>query len=290
MVDPRVRSLRSWLYVPGDREEVLGKAFTRGADAVILDLEDAVAPDRKQIARTLVVTALAAAPRNGSPSVWVRVNATDLAADVRAVMHPELTGIVLAKADLDRIAELDDVLRAAETGANAPRGIALVPLIETARGLSEVTAIARHPRVRNLALGEADLVGELGVDQDDDTAVAVVRMPLVVASAAAGILAPTGPTSTDYRDMEALRASTRTLVRQGFRARSAIHPAQVSVINDVLTPSPADVAHARAQVDQFEAAGGGAARGADGIMVDAATIRTARDVLARAAAAGITEP
>lgn len=289
MADPRAHSLRSWLYVPGDREDVLGKAFSRGADAVILDVEDAVAPDRKPTARGLVGAALDSAPRNGSPSVWVRVNATDLAADIRAVVHPALAGVVLAKADLDRIAELDELLNAAETGANAAQDIAVVPLIETARGLAEVAAIARGRRVRNLALGEADLAAELGIDQHDDTAVAVVRMPLVVASAAAGILAPTGPTSTNYRDMEALRASTRTLVRQGFRARSAIHPAQVGVINDVLTPSPAEVAHARAQVTAFEAAGGGAARGADGIMVDAATVRAARDVLARAAAAGINE-
>lgn len=289
MVDPRARSLRSWLYVPGDREDVLGKAFSRGADAVILDLEDAVAPDRKQVARQLVGAALATAPRNGSPSVWVRVNATDLAADIRAVAHPTLAGVVLAKADLDRIAELDELLRAAEAGGDASRVIALVPLIETARGLAEVAALARGPRVRNLALGEADLAAELGIDQSDDMAVAVVRMPLVVASAAAGIFAPTGPTSTDYRDLEALRASTRTLVRQGFRARSAIHPAQVGIINDVLTPSPAAVADAREQVAAFEAAGGGAARGADGIMVDAATVRAARDVLARAAAAGVSQ-
>jgi citrate lyase subunit beta/citryl-CoA lyase len=289
MVDPRARSLRSWLYVPGDREDVLGKAFSRGADAVILDLEDAVAPDRKQIARRLVGAALDLAPRNGSPSVWVRVNATDLAADIGAVAHPALAGVVLAMADLDRIAELDELLRAVEAGGDTSRVIALVPLIETARGLAEVAALARGSRVRNLALGEADLAAELGIDQRDGTAVAVVRMPLVVASAAAGIFAPTGPTSTDYRDLDALRASTRALVRQGFRARSAIHPAQVGVINDVLTPSPADVAHARAQVAAFEAAGGGATRGADGIMVDAATVRAARDVLARAAAAGIME-
>jgi citrate lyase subunit beta/citryl-CoA lyase len=290
MADPRARSLRSWLYVPGDREKLLDGAFSRGADAVILDLEDAVAPDRKLPARQLVARALADAPHDGSPSVWVRVNADDVEADVTAVAHPALAGVVLAKADLDRLAGLDRLLTAAEAALDIGARLAVVPLIETARGLAEVSAIARAHRVRNLALGEADLAAELGIDQRDGTVIAVVRMPLVVASAAAGILAPTGPTSTDYRDMEALRASTRALVRQGFRARSAIHPAQVGVINDVLTPSPADVADARAQVTAFEAAGGGAARGADGIMVDAATVRAARDVLARAAAAGITGP
>jgi len=287
MADPSDRSLRSWLYVPGDREQVLRKATGRGADALIFDLEDAVAPDRKQAARQLVRDALSTLSGDQSPSLWVRVNAGSVEADVEAVASPELAGVVLAKAEPDTLEELDRALTNAEAELDLPGPFAVVCLIETARGLADVAALAGRPRVRNLALGEADLTAELGVDPRDDMAAVVMRMPLVVASAAAGLAAPTGPTSTDYRDMEALRASTLALVRQGFRARSAIHPAQVAVINQVLTPSADDIAQAREQIEDFETAGGGAARGRDGTMVDAATVRTARDVLARARAAGL---
>jgi citrate lyase subunit beta/citryl-CoA lyase len=280
-----IRSLRSWLYVPGDREDMLAKAAGRGADALILDLEDAVAPERKAPARDLVARWLRADA--SGPPAWVRINPADIAADVRAVAGPALAGIVLAKAEPEGLAALDDVLTAVEAHLDRPWPIPVVPLIETARSLADVTAIARAPRVRNLALGQADLTAELGIDPADEIAVAAVRMPLVIASAAAGLVAPTGPTSTDYRDLAALRASTEALVRQGFRARSAIHPAQVAVINEVLTPSATDVATAREQIAAFDRAGGGAAVGGDGVMVDAATIRAARDVVARARAAGM---
>ena len=110
--------------------------------------------------------------------------------------------------------------------------------------------------------------------------------PRRAGAAAAGLVAPTGPVATDYRDLDALRTSTRLLMRQGFRARSAIHPAQVAVINEVLTPSDDEVTRAREQIAAFEAAGGGPT-GDDGTMVDAATVRVARDVLARAGAAGV---
>lgn len=290
MAEDRRRSLRSWLYVPGDRGSVLARAADRGADALILDLEDAVAADRKDVARALVGETLDAMAPDTGPSVWVRVNVTSIAADVTAVARPALDGIVLAKAEPEALAELDRVLTHVEeelSRARSPRVFPLqvVPLIETAAGLSEVTAIARAPRVRSLALGEADLTAELGVDPDDAVVLAALRMPVVIASASAGLVAPAGPVATDYRDLDALRASTRQLVAQGFRARSAIHPAQVDVINDVLTPSADEVASAREQVAAFEAAGGGATAD-DGTMVDAATVRAARDVLARAHAAG----
>jgi citrate lyase subunit beta/citryl-CoA lyase len=217
----------------------------------------------------------------------VRIGPDDIPDVVRAVASPALAGIVLAKAEPDGLAALDAALTAVETDLEG--WIPVVALIETARGLADVTAVARAPRVRNLALGQADLTAELGIDPADAIAVAAVRMPLVVASAAAGLVAPTGPTSTDYRDLAALRTGTETLVRQGFRARSAIHPAQIAVINEVLTPAAEDVTRAREQIAAFERAGGGATIGGDGVMVDAATIRAARDVVARARAAGMDD-
>lgn len=277
--------MRSWLYVPGDRGDRLARSADRGADALIFDLEDAVAGDRKDDARRLVREALSAVDPATWPAVWVRVDPGNLRADVEAVACGTLTGIVLAKAEADRLDELDGALTTAEATLGPPRRFAVVALIETALGLTQVDAVARAPRVRNLAFGEADLTAEVGVDPSDAAAVLALRMPLVVASAAAGLHPPTGPTSTDYRDLDGLRTSTRALLRQGFRARSAIHPAQIEVINDALTPTAREVAQAREQVAAFERSGGGATTADDATLVDAATVRAARDVLARARAA-----
>jgi citrate lyase subunit beta/citryl-CoA lyase len=273
------RQPRSWLYVPGDRDRAIRRATQRGADAVILDLEDGVAPDRKDDARRLVREALPSLT-DGDASVWVRVDATSIAMDVAAVAQPALDGVVLAKADLDGLERLDRALATAETNCRVDP-FPVVAVIETARGLASVEAIARAPRVVGLAVGEADLTADLGVDPDDAVAVSVLRMALVVAAAAVDLPGPSGPVATDYRDLPALEASTRALVRQGFRSRPAIHPAQVATINDVLTPTAEEVARARHELAAFEAAGGGATA-ADGVMVDAATVRRARDVLTRA--------
>lgn len=275
---------RSWLYVPGDRERVLAGAADRGADALILDLEDAVAPDRKAEARRLVAAHLTAVDGPG-PQRWVRVNPATLREDVAAVASSHLAGIVLAKAEADGLEALHRLLTdAEETLGAASASFGVVALIETAVGLAQVDDLAAAPRVRNLAFGEADLTAELGVDPDEQAAVVALRMPLVVASSARRLRPPTGPTSTALDDPDALRASTRRLLAQGFGARSAIHPAQVAVINEALTPTSDEVARARAQVAAFERAGGGAMAGDDGLLVDAATVRSARQVLARAQA------
>ena len=276
-------SARSYLFVPGDREQVLAKAAGRGADALILDLEDAVALDRKQAARETVARYLSSG--DGGPELWVRVNAETVAEDIDAVAQPGMRGVVLAKTDGPALVGLADrALSGQERALDLPSGtFAVVPLVESARGLGALDAIAGAPRVSHLAIGEADLCAELGITPSDgEPELLPLRLQLVVASAAADLAPPTGPVSTDFRDLDALRRSTEALVRLGFRARAAIHPAQVPVINEVLTPSEEEVARARRLVDAFEAAGGGAATDADGRMIDEAVVRGAREVLARA--------
>lgn len=278
-------SARSWLYVPGDRPEVLEKSPGRGADALVLDLEDAVPVSGKADARRLVASHLADV--DGGPERWVRVSPSSIEEDVASAMSPGLSGIFLAKAEPEGLLELDGALDDAERVAGHDVGSTpVVALLETARALEEVREIARAPRVRQLALGEADLGAELGVRPGPEgIEFDPLRLQVVVASAAAGILAPIGPVSTDFQNAEALRTSTVRLARLGFEARQAIHPAQVAVVNEVLTPTEDEVVRAQKVVEAFERAaseGNGVLLDEDGRMVDQAVVRSARRVLARA--------
>ena len=260
---------RSYLYVPADRPEMLAKAAERGADALIVDLEDAVAPSRKPEARRILADFLP-----GSMETWVRVNnhpdllADDLAASAGAA------GIVLAKAEPETLSQ-----------ALSLTSLPLTPLVETAAGLLAAVELASTDGVVRLAIGEADLGAELGVTLGDDgTEMLYARSQLVVASAAAGIDAPMGPVLTDFRDHDSLRRSSEALARLGFGSRPAIHPAQVHIINESFTPTPEQVADARGLIEAFEAAlAAGAGVGAtDGVMFDEAVVRQARRVLDRA--------
>lgn len=272
---------RSYLYVPGDRTDMLARALERGADAVIVDLEDAVPETGKEAARSNVARWLAERPGADLTSdVWVRVNnrADLMAADLAAVVSVSgLSGISIPKAeDPDALEDLGGVL---------PAGLRIIPLIETARGLLAAVDIARVSRVARLAVGEADLAAELGLDISvSDADLLPLRLQIVVASAAAGLVPPVGPVATDFRDLDALRRSTRELSRLGFGARSAIHPDQVPVINDVFTPSEKELERAGRIVDLAEAAarsGSGVFVDDDGRMVDEAVVRGARRILER---------
>nr|MDT0661236.1 CoA ester lyase [Micromonospora sp. DSM 115978] len=278
---------RSYLYVPGDREEVLRKAPSRGADALVLDLEDAVAADRKEAARATVAGLLSGPPPPAS--YWVRVNADHLDADLAAVAVPGVAGVFVPKAEPDLLLAVDRLLTAAERRLHLAAGaFRVVPLIETARGVLRVAEVAAAPRVLRLGIGEADLAGELGLQPGPDRAeLAPIRSQVVVASAAAGVAAPIGPVETTLRDPERLDRTTRALLRQGFRARTAIHPGQVALINEVFTPSAAEIEAARAVLDRLAEAernGSGLATDANGRMLDRAVVRTASEVLRRAAA------
>lgn len=278
-------SARSYLFVPGDRQDMLEKASQRGADAIIADLEDAVAPARKVEARATVIAWLSGLSEPAF-EVWVRVNHTrDLLEDeIRALTNPGLTGLMVPKIhSVEELREIAELLDGLESEAGLPAGmVGLLVIVETARGMLAVNDLARAPRVRQLMIGEMDLGAELGADPTDAQAFLPLRMQLVVASAVAGIEPPLGPVSPDYRDLEALREETRGLARLGFRSRPAIHPAQVPVINDVFTPDRTQVERARRLVELYDAAlaaGRGAATDDEGHMVDEAVVRVARRLL-----------
>ena len=272
--------------MPGDAVDKLEKAFTRGADAVIVDLEDAVAPGMKERARAVVGAWLSSlgAGDPGGTEIWVRVNPGPMGTeDLRAVIGPALCGVCAPKvsspADLENLRGLMVAL-AFEPGR---RALGIMAMIETARGMDQVGAIAACAGVCLLQLGEHDLGAELRIERgEDDLEFLFFRSQLVLASAAAGIEPPVGPVSSDFADLDRFTGSTRALKRLGFRSRACIHPTQIAVANEVFTPTAAEIERARSLVaaaDRATADGTGAWLGDDGRMVDEAVVRAARRLL-----------
>lgn len=278
---------RSYLYVPGNAPDKLARAPGRGADALVVDLEDAVPLAGKADARAAVLRWLGTVDP-GRCQVWVRVNAGALRGiDVAALAGaPHLTGLVLAK--LDDPAEIGEVARA--LSAAGDDGTLLMPLLESGRAVLAADAIAAQPRVHQLQIGEVDLCADTAIEPGDDEAeLAPLRARVVLASVAAGIAPPVGPVSRNFTDLARFADSTRRLRRQGFFGRCCIHPAQLSVVADVFTPTRDELAEAEALVSAFDAAvtaGSGVLLDDAGRMVDLAVVRSARRTLAAAVAAG----
>jgi citrate lyase subunit beta / citryl-CoA lyase len=271
--------VRSYLYVPGDDERKIEKALAGEADAVVLDLEDAVAPNRKGEARATVARVLGSEP--GKP-VFVRMNAvgTELfAADMDAVAGDDIAGLRLPKVE-----SVEAVRLVAETLEGLRSGATIQCLVESALGLQRAFEIATsHERVSGISLGEADLAADLGVA--DEVGLLYARSRIVGAARAAGLPHPVQSVYTKVRDLEGLRRSTETGKRLGFVGRSTIHPSQVSVVNEVFTPKEDEVKRARELLDRLEdetASGTGAFVLEDGRFVDRAVVESAHLTLALA--------
>ena len=246
------------LYVPGSRPDRFDKAAATGA-TVILDLEDSVAAADKDSARAAVATWVS----TYDGAVQVRVNApgsADLAADLAAL--PASVEVRLPK--VSSPTDLDPV-----------RGRRVHALIESAAGVENAAAIAHEPEVATLALGEADLAAELGLDGDD--AFGWIRSRVVVAAAAAGLAPPMMSAYPAVRDLAGLEESCHRGRRLGMRGRTAIHPSQVPVIRAVFEPSADEQAWARTVLEVLTTEG--VATLPDGSMVDAAMARRARTIL-----------
>lgn len=285
--------VRSWLYVPGDRPERFEKAIAKGADAVVLDLEDAVAIDRKVEARSLVADWV----RNGNhgrAQIWVRVNqGLPGVEDTKAVANLGLTGICVPKVDdPTQLVGIHEVLVEAEKRERLESGHwPLIPLIESAVGLTHLASIVAARRVMQLQVGEVDLAADLGLNGDIERHLAPIRSKVLVESVAAGILAPVGPVSTEFRDLDAFRESTRTVIGQGFFGRACIHPNQVMIVNEMCTPGIQEIQEAQDLLDRMDTAlqqGRGIALDSQGRMIDEASARAARRIIALANAASLT--
>ncbi|MEW2168268.1 CoA ester lyase [Streptomyces sp. NPDC007084] len=267
----------TYLYAPGDRPEVVAKALASGADVVLVDLEDAVAPDRKAYARAATADLLAGRP---PVPVHVRVNALDgpyADADLKTLSPlPGLSGLRLPK-----VTSRSDVVRVAESATPAEGGaIPLYALLETALGVEQAFDIASaHRALRGIAIGEADLRADLGIR--DETGLDWSRARVVVAARAAGLPPPVQTVYPDIRDVEGLAASCAHGRALGFLGRAAIHPRQLPIIERAYLPTPAEIDAAEAVV-AAAAAEPGAQALPDGRFVDAAVVAGARRVLALA--------
>jgi citrate lyase subunit beta / citryl-CoA lyase len=256
---------RSYLFAPGHKEKLLRRVFEAAADAVILDLEDAVPPAAKQQAREMVAEVLA------RRSAWVRINAVrseDAAADLDAVAD-RAAGIRIPKVESPE--DVDWVVH------RAP-GRPLICAIESARGVLAAREIALVPGVRHLSLGGVDLRRDLGAGEGSLQTL-YARSHLVVASVAAGLEPPIDGVFARLDDDHGLREQAEFARSLGFFGKSAIHPRQVDIINEVFTPSAEQLAWARSVVDAFEAAGGEAVKLPDGEFVDLPVADRARRVL-----------
>lgn len=288
--------LRSMLFTPGDRHDLVEKAIRSGTDAVIVDLEDAVALDFKAQARE----GLADLPPSDIP-LYVRTNAPDTAFlwdDVVAAGAAGVAGIVVPKAEHPEVLmEIDGALTALEIANGHPRGsIGVIPLIESGLGVRNTFDMARSSqRVECVLFGggeQGDLVADLGVEwTPEGTGLMHARSEVLMASRAAGVEQPMEAVFMDFRNLDALRVECELAARLGYVGKVAIHPAQVAVIHDVFTPSPEVVGHQRKILAAFEdaLAEGKASIGVDGKMVDYAVARVARTIIARAEAAKRTE-
>jgi citrate lyase subunit beta/citryl-CoA lyase len=258
---------------------MLDKAGRRGADALIVDLEDAVAPANKEPARAATAQWLA---RDWESPVqrWVRINGGDDGLkDLAALSGLDIDGYVIPK--LTRADELDQwTKRIDRTQPNC----ALIVIIESAGALREIDRIAAHPRTSQLMIGEADLSADTGINPTSSVWDSL-RAIVVVASAAAGLPPPIGPVDPDYSSPAELAAATRHLKDLGFGARAIIHPAQVEPVHSAFQPSSREVEEARsllADYDRALAAGRGVGLDRSGAMFDAAFVRRAHLVVARA--------
>jgi citrate lyase subunit beta / citryl-CoA lyase len=259
---------RSYLFAPGHNAKLLAKVFAAGADAVMLDLEDAVPPDAKPTARAMVADVLREHP------AWVRVNAVrsaECAADLDVVAG------LAAGIRIPKVESAEDVAWVAERAPGTP----VICAIESARGILAAAEIATAPGVRHLSMGGVDLRRDLNAGEGDRPLL-YARSHLVVASRAAGLEPPIDSVYPHVADEAGLRAQAEHARGLGFFGKSAIHPRQLAVLHEVFTPTDDELAWAREVVDAFTAAGGEALRLDSGEFVDVPVAERARRVLALA--------
>lgn len=288
--------IRSFLFIPADNEKKLGKADATGADAIILDLEDSVAPPNKPAARKLAADFLSARPRaERGYQIWVRINPldTDLAlADLAAVVASAPDGIMLPKPEGPTdVLQLSHYLDALEVQAGLELGsIGIVPVASETPGAVFKLGDYRDAglaRLTAITWGAEDLSAALGASTNLDAsgewapAYKLARSLSLLASHAAGVQA-IDTLYVDFRNEQGLRESCRASRSEGFTGRLAIHPAQVATINECFSPSSEEIAHAQRVLAAFAANPDAGTVGLDGKMIDIPHLKQAKRVLAQA--------
>jgi len=281
---------RSFLFAPGNHARRVEKCLTLGADAVILDLEDAVANAEKQATRSVVVEALSR-PRRCQG--YVRVNSLGTSwchGDFLAVVAAGVDGIVLPKVEsASDLLTAEWLLKSIERERGLPEGgIDLIPIVETALGFSNIALIARSvTRVRRMAFGAGDFTLDVGITwSTEEIELLPYRTAFVVESRAAGLEPPIDTVWVKLNDAKSFRRSVQCAKDLGFQGKMCIHPDQVSVVNECFCPSERELAHARRVVEAFAQAEreGLAAIQVDGQFVDYPIVYLAQRLIARAGA------
>jgi citrate lyase subunit beta / citryl-CoA lyase len=279
--------LRSLLFVPGSQPRMLSKAHDLGADAIILDLEDAVAADQKSAARRNVHQALT----EGFPDALVvvlRVNSLEsglLDRDLAEAYAPRVDAICLPKCHTTaEVQAIDARLGMLEDRTGVSRGtVRLLPMIESARGVVEAPAIGRAcRRVWAIGFGAEDFTADMGIRRTREGGeIAWARAAVSLAAHAAGT-EPIDGIFADFHDAAGLREDAAQARRLGYTGKMLIHPAQIEPVHDVFAATPDEVAHARRVIDAFEAASasGSGVAVVDGVMIDRPVVLRAQRVLA----------
>jgi citrate lyase subunit beta / citryl-CoA lyase len=282
--------LPSFLFAPGNHARRVEKALSLDADAVILDLEDAVAVAEKPAAREAVAVSLG---QSRCGWLYVRVNAADTDfcyADLVTVVRPGLDGVILPKVESPAtLATIEWPLTQLERERGLPQGaVDLIPIIETARGLDRLPAIlVAATRVRRVAFGAGDFTLDVNMTWSrGETELAHARAAIVTASRAAELEAPLDTVWVDLADREGLEASAQTALGLGFQGKMCIHLDQIAVVNRVFSPTDTEIAFAERVAAAFAGAeaAGSAAIQLDGKFIDYPIVYRAQRVLRRAAA------
>jgi citrate lyase subunit beta/citryl-CoA lyase len=277
--------LRTILFAPGNQPRKVEKVFAAGADAAILDLEDAVAIAEKPATRPAVAAAL----RRGRRCLgYVRVNAMTTPycyGDLAAIVGPGLDGIVLPKVEAPwQLKAVDWLLGELERASGlVAGGVDLLPIVETGAGVAAVREIAASgTRVKRLAFGAGDYSLDMNLPWTrDEDEMAHARAAIAVASRAGGLEPPIDTVFTDLRDRDGFAASARRALAMGYQGKMCIHPEQVPIANEIFTPSAAEVARAQAIVAAFREAeqAGSASMQLDGQFIDYPIVERARRIL-----------
>jgi citrate lyase subunit beta/citryl-CoA lyase len=283
--------------MPVNQPRFVEKAYLRGADAIVLDLEDSVPAAEKGRARTLVKDAIPVAARGGA-DVFVRINkpVEMMVEDLEAAIYPGLTGLALPKVEsAAEIHMLDALTSNWEKRHGMPEGtVQFSVAVETAKGVMRAEEIAlASPRIASVGAGTEDLALDLGIEATvEGTELLYIKLRMIVVANAAGVI-PMGLMGTlvDYTDLEGLARSAKEANRVGFRGAGLIHPSQVPICNDAYAPPPPQVEWSRRVIEAFEQglARGTASVALDGRMIDIPIVDKAHRVLARASAIAAKE-
>jgi citrate lyase subunit beta/citryl-CoA lyase len=291
--------LRSWMFVPGHRQRMIDKALGLSADAIMLDIEDGVAPNEKDAARNNIGESLGREKSPGSPARFVRINAighTRMDADLEAVVRPGLEGIVCPKVDtIEEVRTVDAILNDKEPKNRLAKGtVKLLIAIESPRGLLNAHAIAAaSPRVAGLLFGAEDFGREIGlpaVREGEARDLIYARSSIVVAAAAAHVQAVDG-VWVDLNDSAGLLGFAKQSRRLGFSGMSCIHPAQVDAINTTFSPTAEEIDYCQKVLQAFEEANarGDGSIAFGGQLIDRPIVERARRTIDMARSLGISK-